>query len=105
MYMLQGVQIGRLFTLGGCSENNRIGPIFWATFCHGTIYVLIMTKNGLGSILGDFFTNPSGHPDLPRLEWHALRQNKSFYKAFLFGVKTSLSTSLSALNIINSLQQ
>jgi hypothetical protein len=25
-------------------------------------YILIMTKNGLGYILGDFFTNVSGHP-------------------------------------------
>jgi hypothetical protein len=28
----------------------------------GKTYVLILTKNGLGYILGDFVTNSSGHP-------------------------------------------
>jgi hypothetical protein len=28
------------------------------------MYVFIFTKNGLGYILGDFFTNSSGHPEL-----------------------------------------
>jgi hypothetical protein len=31
-------------------------------FSHGKSYVLILKKNGLGSVLGDFFTNSSGHP-------------------------------------------
>jgi hypothetical protein len=26
------------------------------------IYLFMLTKNGLGYTLGDFFTNPSGHP-------------------------------------------
>jgi hypothetical protein len=34
----------------------------WATFLHGQINVLILTKIGLGYTLGDFFTNSSGHP-------------------------------------------
>jgi hypothetical protein len=31
-------------------------------FPHGKSYGLIWTKTGLGYILGDFFTNSSGHP-------------------------------------------
>jgi hypothetical protein len=31
-------------------------------FSHGKSYVLILKKNLLGSVLGDFFTNSSGHP-------------------------------------------
>jgi hypothetical protein len=34
-----------------------------ATFFHGTNTVLILAKYGLGYILGDFFTNSSGHPE------------------------------------------
>jgi hypothetical protein len=37
-------------------------PIFWLLLFDGIWYVLIKTKNGLGCILGDFFTNSSGHP-------------------------------------------
>jgi hypothetical protein len=54
--------------LGGC--------LFWAgffkfteeaqiiglLFSHSKRYVLILTKHGLGYILGDLFTNSSGHP-------------------------------------------
>jgi hypothetical protein len=35
---------------------------FWATFIHGSSYVLILQVNGLGYILGDFLSNSSGHP-------------------------------------------
>jgi hypothetical protein len=42
--------------------NYRRGPKFLATFCHGKIYALILTKRGLGYILGDFSANPLGHP-------------------------------------------
>jgi hypothetical protein len=31
-------------------------------FFHGQDYALTLTKNELGYILGDFFTNSSGHP-------------------------------------------
>jgi hypothetical protein len=44
-------------------ENYKSSAHLWGTFSHGTSYVLILTKNGLGYILGDFFTNSSGHPD------------------------------------------
>jgi hypothetical protein len=33
-----------------------------ATFSHRKVYVLILTKNGLGYILGCLFTNSSDHP-------------------------------------------
>jgi hypothetical protein len=29
------------------------------------MYIIFLTKNGLGYILGDHFTNSSGHPDVP----------------------------------------
>jgi hypothetical protein len=40
-------------------EAQIIGILF-----HGTTYILILTKNGLGYLLADSFTNSSGHPDL-----------------------------------------
>jgi hypothetical protein len=57
----QGDQIGRLFTL--CSfvkltEKNLLSGYFFN--CKS--YVLIITKNVLGYILGDFFSNAFGHP-------------------------------------------
>jgi hypothetical protein len=33
-----------------------------AIYYHGKSYTIILTKNGLGYILGGFFTNASGHP-------------------------------------------
>jgi hypothetical protein len=42
--------------------NNKSSPHFWATQSHSQGYVLILAKNGLGYILGEFFTNSSGHP-------------------------------------------
>jgi hypothetical protein len=65
----QGDQIGRIFaswftvfTLDSFCENYRSSTGNWATSLHGKIAVLIIAKNGLGYILGDFFTNASGHP-------------------------------------------
>jgi hypothetical protein len=43
--------------LGSFLENWRSGSNFWAT-------TKILTKKGLGNILGDIFTNSSGHPAL-----------------------------------------
>jgi hypothetical protein len=68
--------IGRLFSLGSCFlwEVVFFGQLFSLgsflkiikaaqLLClHGNIYVFVLTKNGLGYILGDFFTNSSGHP-------------------------------------------
>jgi hypothetical protein len=33
-----------------------VAKIFWATFSHGESYVLILTKRGSATFLGDFFT-------------------------------------------------
>jgi hypothetical protein len=40
----------------------RTSPQFWASLFAGLFYALIMTKNGVGYILGDFFTRSSGRP-------------------------------------------
>jgi hypothetical protein len=42
--------------------NYRSSSHFLATFSHCCGYALNFTKNGLGYVLGDFFTNSSGHP-------------------------------------------
>jgi hypothetical protein len=44
-------------------KNDRSSTNNWASFINGKSYALITTKNGLGYILGDLFTNASGHPD------------------------------------------
>jgi hypothetical protein len=48
--------------LGSCCENYRSSQNNGATFFHGKSNVVIFTKNVFGYILGDFFTNASGHP-------------------------------------------
>jgi hypothetical protein len=61
-------QSGPIFTywaivyFAQCFENYRSISNFGATFFHGASYVLIRAKNWLGDILGDIFTNSSGHP-------------------------------------------
>jgi hypothetical protein len=55
--------IGRLFTLGSglkITEEYIFGLLFPRYLLH--TYVFILSKNGFGSVLGDFFTNSSGHP-------------------------------------------
>jgi hypothetical protein len=50
-------------------------------FFHGKCYELSLTKNGLGYILGDFFTNPSGHPgreSLKKFSFPEKGMNKDF---------------------------
>jgi hypothetical protein len=64
----QGDQIGRSFAywvtvyIVQFFENYRSCTNVWATFSHGTSPVVILIKNEFGYILGDSFTNPSGHP-------------------------------------------
>jgi hypothetical protein len=54
-----------------------------ATFFSTVEYVLILTKMGWGNILGDFFTNSSGHPD-----WHiASRTQEKLLKLFFQSLK------------------
>jgi hypothetical protein len=43
--------------------------VHWATVIHFKNDALILTKNGLGYTLGDFFTNSSGHPVGKRISW------------------------------------
>jgi hypothetical protein len=52
----------RLFTLGSFSKITQGAEKFGAILFQRIDYVLILTKNGLGYILGDLFTNSSGHP-------------------------------------------
>jgi hypothetical protein len=40
---------------GQCFKSYISSAKFWATIFHGTTYVLILTKYGLGYFLGDFF--------------------------------------------------
>jgi hypothetical protein len=57
----QGGQIGRIFAylaidyFGHFFLNYSSSQKTWATFFH--LHVLILTENGLGYNLGDFFTN------------------------------------------------
>jgi hypothetical protein len=56
----QGDQIGRTFVHWAVVSfwhflNFTIEAQFWATFFYSTSYVFILTKHGLGSILGDFY--------------------------------------------------
>jgi hypothetical protein len=48
--------IGWLFSLGSFLENYCCSPKFLTSFFNGQSYVLILTNNGLGYILGDFYT-------------------------------------------------
>jgi hypothetical protein len=40
----------------------NIAVVFFITRFHGKSYVLILTKSGLGYVLGDFFSGSPGHP-------------------------------------------
>jgi hypothetical protein len=68
IYLFISRGIGRIFAYWAffyfrqLFKIKRFSSNFWATFVHGKSYVLILTKNCLGFILGDFFTNLSGHP-------------------------------------------
>jgi hypothetical protein len=42
-------------------DNLQTIPNFGLLFFHGKSYALTLRTNGLGYILGDFFTNSSGH--------------------------------------------
>jgi hypothetical protein len=66
---VQGDQIGRFvaywaifFTFGGLLKLTEVAQVYVLLFPHGSGYVLILAKARLGYILGEFFTNSSGHP-------------------------------------------
>jgi uncharacterized membrane protein SpoIIM required for sporulation len=49
--------------LGRFFENKKVAFILgYVLFTCGVGYALMLTKNGLGYIMGDFFTNSSVHP-------------------------------------------
>jgi hypothetical protein len=52
--------IGQLFALGSFLKISK-DPEFWPTFYYGKSFAPILTKNGLGYILGEIFANSSGH--------------------------------------------
>jgi hypothetical protein len=54
-------RLGDFFTFGMFLKIKEVAH-FGAIFSNSTRYVLILTNNWLGYILGDFFTNSSGHP-------------------------------------------
>jgi hypothetical protein len=60
------VTSGRLFTSALLAELQKY-PYLWTTFFHDKKCIFILSKNELGYILGDFFTNSSGHPDISLL--------------------------------------
>jgi hypothetical protein len=51
-----------LFSLGSGLKIYKSSRNSLATFFHGTSYVLMLTKNELGNILGNIFKNSFGHP-------------------------------------------
>jgi hypothetical protein len=64
----QGDQIGRIFAHCAIVDflqflgNEKVAHIFMLPFPTDEVRNLILTKNVLGYILGDFFKNSSGHP-------------------------------------------
>jgi hypothetical protein len=66
---------GWLFTLGSGSKLTEVACISGLLLFRGTSYALILTKNGLGFILGHFFTNSSGHTG-----WRWQGDQMSFWK-------------------------
>jgi hypothetical protein len=56
-------------------------------------YVFISTKLGLGYILGEFFTNSSGHPACQPLPLGKVKSNFEWKFCFNFKMKTMLTLS------------
>jgi hypothetical protein len=67
-------------------ENYRSSQNFGATFFYGKSYVIISTKNRFGFIVGDFFTNSSGHP--------------AYILEYLLGLKNIIARSINILEIL-----
>jgi hypothetical protein len=59
-------QIGGCFLWTGYFKITQLAQMYWLLFTTVKSVLLILTKNELGYILGDFFTNSSGHPDHKR---------------------------------------
>jgi hypothetical protein len=54
--------VSQYFMLGSFVKMAKLAQFFGVLFYHCKKYVLIVTKKLLGYVLGDFFTNASGHP-------------------------------------------
>jgi hypothetical protein len=52
-----------LFTSGLFLKITEVAQILKLLFARVKSYALISTKDGLGYVLGDFYTNSSGRPD------------------------------------------
>jgi hypothetical protein len=107
----QGDQFGRIFCLlGNCFyfghflKITKIAYICGLLFYTEKCYALILTKNGLGFIWGNFFTNLSGHPaHNPKLQsprWqaetitleHAVRDHESMLENLKYFRRTFVPT-------------
>jgi hypothetical protein len=56
------LQVGRIVSFGQFFLIAELARISFGNFFHSEIYVSLLKKTRLGDILGDFFTNSSGHP-------------------------------------------
>jgi hypothetical protein len=69
VYFFQGDQIGRIFanTDGDCLLLavlfKKVAEVHWPDFPASSLHGKSQALIGLGNILGDLFTNASGHPD------------------------------------------
>jgi hypothetical protein len=54
--------LGNCLLLGSDLKNCKSNPKFLATLFRGKSHAFNVAKSGLGYILGEFFTNISGHP-------------------------------------------
>jgi hypothetical protein len=55
--------VGRLFSFEQTLKITDVDQNCWATVFREKSYALVLTNNGFGQHLGDFFANSSGHPD------------------------------------------
>jgi hypothetical protein len=62
--LIQGDQIGKILGDLGSFLIIKIAPKVWKTIFLDNGYVLILTQNGSGYSLGEFFTNSFVHPSL-----------------------------------------
>jgi hypothetical protein len=96
------------------SKITEAAQIWGLFFTNGKICVPILTKNGLGYILGDFFTNSSGHPGrrfrlksfssrqegLPDFSWYVIPKPEKMY--VFPNVRKILQTVIKEINIFES---
>jgi hypothetical protein len=79
-YVRSGTTRLVVVSFGQLLENYRSNPHFKATLFNGFIYALILTIDGFGYILGDFFTTSSGHPAYVVVVFIIKKGNLYFFK-------------------------